>query len=138
MPKGNTTYNNDSVSKIELDSLQAGTHEFQINVPDAVFYGEDGHFPISAHIQGISEKTVGIKSIDNLNAFSFYPNPSTNNIFIESKFKINSIDVINTIGQILFNTINNSINISELAVGIYFIQVNFNDGRTAVQSFVKN
>jgi hypothetical protein len=41
---------------IELGDLTAGTHKFMIDVPDAVFVGMDGYFPLSLYFLSTIEK----------------------------------------------------------------------------------
>ena len=36
---------------IDLGELESGTHEFVIDVPDAVFAGDEGNFPLSLYLQ---------------------------------------------------------------------------------------
>lgn len=37
---------------IDLGEVKSGTHTVRIDVPDAVFYGSDGYFPVSLYFQG--------------------------------------------------------------------------------------
>lgn len=126
------------IRHIPLDSVAAGTHEFQINVPDAVFFGADGHFPITVYLQGSSKKTVGINDVFQQNSFKLFPNPSTNMIFIDTEFDVETIAVLNTNGQILLSSQENSVSVESVSKGIYFVKVNFSNGKTAIKTFVKN
>lgn len=36
----------------DLGTVSSGTHSFVLNVPDAVFNGDQGHFPVSVYLQG--------------------------------------------------------------------------------------
>ena len=69
--------------------------------------------------------------------FTIYPNPAATVLNVKSEVKINSIDVINHIGQTVSTAKNvESIDVSLLASGVYFVRANSDRG-TAVQKFIK-
>ena len=70
--------------------------------------------------------------------FSIYPNPSKNNIFIDSKDlqTINIYDISGMLVKQLANT-NHQIDISNLKAGIYFLKAESVDGEIVGGSFVK-
>jgi hypothetical protein len=82
-------------------------------------------------------KSVGIKElVSKNNTFSIFPNPTSEKIRIETSDlemteKVFKVNVRNIIGQIICNrTIslpNNSLDLTELSAGIYFITVNIDD-----------
>lgn len=43
---------------IHMGAVEAGEHSFTISVPDAVFAGSQGYFPVSVFFQGVTEGTV--------------------------------------------------------------------------------
>ena len=73
-------------------------------------------------------------------AFSIVPNPAQDKITITADNNFNKIEVINFIGQTVIalpNTYdNNTIDISNLKSGVYFVRITSENG-TAVQKFVK-
>lgn len=73
-------------------------------------------------------------------AFTIYPNPTSEVLFITSNgATIENISVYNTLGQKVLQPapINNSINVSVLQKGIYFIELTTENAK-AVQKFIKN
>ena len=66
-----------------------------------------------------------------------YPNPSNNIVNVVSNQNIESVKIINTIGQTVYeNNIDQNyvqINTSEFKAGIYFVQVKDEDGITTKQ-----
>ncbi len=83
------------------------------------------------------EKTTFSKVISvemkELNTLKIYPNPASNTLFIDNA-KGKTIDIINVLGQIIYSQLNTqTINISELKQGIYFIK----SGNNCVR-FIKN
>jgi len=74
------------------------------------------------------------------NHFVLYPNPAKETVSIQSKdgIGINSIEIYNNIGQMIHSTTNtsNTIAISNLASGIYFVKVNTDKGTTNTK-FIK-
>ncbi|MGD0711907.1 MAG: T9SS type A sorting domain-containing protein [Bacteroidales bacterium] len=71
--------------------------------------------------------TVGVQDYSANNIISIYPNPSTDIINVTSDQNIETVKIINTIGQTVFESNIGSgytqINTSEYKAGIYFIQV---------------
>jgi hypothetical protein len=72
----------------------------------------------------------------NTTNFSVFPNPSTNQITINSSFEINQIAILNNSGQRLIVTKNTHIDISELSTGIYYVEVIMN-GEKQTKKIVK-
>ena len=82
--------------------------------------------------------------IDNVGKIEFYvlPNPATNgNIIISSGTNFNTIEIVSFLGQTVLaqpNTGNStSIDISNLADGIYFVRITADNGATNVKKFIK-
>lgn len=86
--------------------------------------------------------TTGIQNIDLENGISVYPNPSSDFVSIKnnSKLAIKSIQIMNTMGQVVktVDADNNMISISlqELAAGNYFIKINSADSY-CIKSIIK-
>ena len=81
---------------------------------------------------------------ENSDQFLIYPNPAKNRINIHSleQIKVNSIQIIDNLGQAIINqeTNNNdeiSIDVSNLSLGVYFIKINTDNGTTNYK-FLKN
>jgi hypothetical protein len=88
---------------------------------------------------------VGIKE-NNLNSqFSIYPNPANSLLYIYSEPYLNtrsSVKITDVLGKTVLqqqtNDLNHSaVNISELAGGVYFINVIFDNNKSIVKKFVK-
>ena len=74
---------------------------------------------------------VGIKSISSNNAISIFPNPTSGILNVNAIEVNSSIEVINVIGEKVYsNTLvkgNNSIDLSGLSNGAYFVKLNSNN-----------
>ncbi|MGB0428854.1 MAG: T9SS type A sorting domain-containing protein [Bacteroidia bacterium] len=71
---------------------------------------------------------VGKEDIEN-NGISVYPNPANEVLFINSKFKVESLKVYSLEGKVLREAKNtNQINIEKLAPSIYFIEIETSSG----------
>jgi len=70
-----------------------------------------------------------------------FPNPATNNITVISTQNINSVQIINFVGQTVYSSVVNkeqtTINTSNLTPGIYFIRVNTEAGAQNVKLIIK-
>jgi hypothetical protein len=84
---------------------------------------------------------TGIDVPSSFNGLILSPNPATNQIRIESNnFKLQSIHIYNVTGQLQtthFKPQTNSIDISELTPGIYFVTLKDEAGNKAVRKVVK-
>ena len=65
-------------------------------------------------------------------SYVMYPNPANigNIVTINTNAKIESIDVVNILGEKVLTQISNKITTTNLAKGIYIINIRFTDGRT--------
>lgn len=86
----------------------------------------------------IPDDTTGIKELK-LEYVSIYPNPSKNELFINSNQEFNQILIINSTGRIIRDIKNKTefINVSNLLPGIYFIKL-IGDNETITRKFIKN
>ena len=69
------------------------------------------------------------------NSVKLYPNPTTGNLFIEVE-GLQKVEVIDAVGRVVMTETNSTINMSNLANGIYTVRVTAN-GNTAVKKVVK-
>ena len=65
-----------------------------------------------------------------------YPNPAKQEINISSTQKIENISVYNSLGQFLFDSNTNQINIEKLEKGLYFLKIKTSSSET-VEKFIK-
>jgi hypothetical protein len=75
-------------------------------------------------------QTLGIDSNSYID-FSYYPNPTKNNVTLKSNTNITEIEVYNIEGRKLFgqklDALESSVELSQFATGTYFFKVRFND-----------
>lgn len=123
------------IREVELGTLSAGAHTFNINVPDAVFAGGQGYFPMSVYLQGDS----AVMDTEDFAAgtFTLSPNPANDIVNIASDEAVEAVAVYNTLGQKVLVGNSNTVNISSLQQGIYLIEVKFEGSKTATQKVVK-
>ena len=88
----------------------------------------------------VTDNTLGINDINDIKV-SVYPNPTTNNINIQSDEQIMNITVYNTIGQMVRNVspaaTNFSMEMSNLDTGMYFVNVFTETGSKTVKVIKK-
>jgi hypothetical protein len=100
----------------------------------------DYNFPIITNTATTTIAALNNPSFEFANYFSLYPNPATNelNINLKSVIEINSIQIYNTIGQLVSVQTGNAlkVDVSNLKTGNYFIKVNTNEGFSTSQ-FIK-
>jgi photosystem II stability/assembly factor-like uncharacterized protein len=94
-------------------------------------------------VNGVLFKNNNVNSVESSSGdlifpIIVYPNPANNSLFIESNEKYMTVSCMNYLGQFFDMKLeNNSINISELTAGIYFLNLVTKDGETATKKFIK-
>ncbi|MES2862621.1 MAG: T9SS type A sorting domain-containing protein [Bacteroidota bacterium] len=100
----------------------------------------DYNFPIVTNTATTTIAALNNPSFEFANYFSIYPNPTSNelNINLKSAIEINSIQIYNTIGQLVTVQTGNAlkVDVSNLKTGNYFIKINTNEGFSTSQ-FIK-
>jgi Leucine-rich repeat (LRR) protein len=100
----------------------------------------DYNFPITTNTYTTTVAALSTQDFDFGTYFTLYPNPAKDVLNMQAKqdVTINSIEIYNQLGQILMATTNaiNSVDVSNLASGTYFVKVNTEKG-SANAKFVK-
>lgn len=80
---------------------------------------------------------VGINELNN-SQIMVYPNPATEVVYVKSDYRINTVEIMNYVGQTV-NTISNidvnnmKINVATLKAGVYFVKVTTTEGVRSVK-----
>ncbi|MBE9480327.1 MAG: T9SS type A sorting domain-containing protein [Bacteroidetes bacterium] len=117
-------------------NLELGTYaaEIQINNNDPV----TPQFIVPVTLDVVA---VGINEVEKNEAVLIYPNPATDFINISSTSEINSVKLINYIGQTIHNKIVKNqkvrINTADYNAGIYFLQIKTNNTLVTKQIIIK-
>ena len=93
----------------------------------------------------VTNSTTGISSNVNNDEITLYPNPAHTNLFVNISENTNALSVTNIIGQTVIpeqqvdgSKQTESIDISNLSDGIYFIKVSSTNSQTKIIRFIKN
>jgi Leucine-rich repeat (LRR) protein len=100
----------------------------------------DYNFPITTNTYTTTVAALSTQDFDFGTYFTLYPNPANDVLNIQTKqdLQVNSIEIYNQLGQIVLAVTNtvNSIDVTDLASGTYFLKVNTEKG-SANSKFVK-
>lgn len=121
---------------VELGALSAGSHDFKINVPSAVFADDQGYFPMSVYVQG----KMGTAGTDSFNKYSFNmsPNPTKDVVTITTNSDvIKGFSVTNTLGQTVLTGNGDTIRMGSLQNGVYMVRAEFANGQVVTKKIVK-
>lgn len=124
---------------IALGPLTAGAHSFRLEVPNAVFVGAQGYFPVSLYLQGkTSGNVLSIEDAekDNVRA-TIYPNPSEGVFTIDVEEAVKTVTVFNLLGQHVFSGNSNEINISGQPSGMYWAKIMLSGNKTITRKLIK-
>lgn len=87
-------------------------------------------------IEVVTFEATNYNNINN-NSFSIFPNPCSDNIYIQSESQPELVKIIDLNGRTVAQSKDISINVSNLADGLYIIVLQTNDGKLFFQKFVK-
>src|SRR5690606_9921890 len=96
--------------------------------------GLDGAFVIFAYCGEIDTEEISEFS------FSYYPNPVTNHLKVQSESKVEQFEVYNSEGKKIFQSSsvkNNELNLNSLSAGIYLIRAKLENGRIETFKVIK-
>jgi hypothetical protein len=118
------------IRQIDLGNLTAGTHTFQLSVPDAVFADAQGYIPVSLYLQG-QNSVLGIGHFSQLR-FECFPNPTKGNVTVKANATMTSMQLMDAQGRVLAtkacSATEADIDMADYAIGIYVLKVNSENG----------
>lgn len=133
----NDTSNDGYISfKIKTRS-DLGVGETFSNEADIYF---DFNFPVNTNKYTTTIEALKSESFEFSNYFTLYPNPTKNTISLDSKvnIEVTSIEIYNIVGQLVISVTNdtNTIDVSRLTKGNYFVKIQTENGTTNTK-FIK-
>lgn len=113
---------------IAVGNLEPGVHEFKISVPDAQFANNEGNFPLSLFM--FSKYPLGTLSQDNVveTAYTVYPNPSTDRIYVETQETIKNMQLTDVLGKKVAQTTEHTLDVLGVETGVYQLHIEFENG----------
>jgi hypothetical protein len=87
-----------------------------------------------------AEVTLSSSSFSQIEGLKMYPNPTKNNLFIETTLNSDiNVSIVNMLGKEVVNTkvINNTVNVSNLTSGIYIVKIT-EEGKTSTKKLIIN
>lgn len=100
------------------------------------FGGDAKSFGYSVRCVNKSNNTLAVNDF-NKTDFSFGPNPADKFIKINTENALKSTEVLSITGQKISETKENTVDVSNLPKGNYFIKITFENGKTTTKKFIK-
>lgn len=132
--------NNDGYIAFKIKTLPTLTVGDSFENTANIFF--DYNFPVETNTAKTTYKTLGTQDFEFSNYFTLYPNPAKSilNISLKETIEIQSINIYNTLGQLVLFVPNaekvSKIDVSNLTTGNYFIKINSDKG-TSNTRFIK-
>ncbi|WP_397363604.1 T9SS type A sorting domain-containing protein [Olleya sp. R77988] len=82
--------------------------------------------------------TLGVEDFESNNEFTIYPNPTSSILNIKIQDDIKNIEIYNVQGQQVLVGKNKSVDVSNLALGIYLLKVETTKGNFITKRFIKH
>lgn len=82
--------------------------------------------------------TLGAASFSQIDGLKMYPNPTKNNLFIETALNGDiNVSIVNMLGKEVVNTtvVNNTVNVANLTSGIYIVKIT-EEGKTSTKKLI--
>lgn len=134
----NTSDNDvDNVEKVEIPNAAPGVYTIQVTHKGAALTGGQQVFSLIAN----GGTALGLNDRDYDNSIFVYPNPATTilNFDVKNNIAISAITINDITGKEIYkasNAINNSIDVSNLSSGVYFVTFK-SDNNSVVKKFIK-
>jgi hypothetical protein len=114
-----------------------GVHDAVLSLSSLFMNG--GTTPVAQFGDYLDQSSVGIIERINESAdFSFYPNPVQDKLNLQSAEKIKTVNCVNDVGQsVSVELLTQSINVSSLCKGIYFITIQLENEKFVTGKFIK-
>lgn len=123
-------------SGITNNTYTKGQRIFSVTATGTYYFGIHGYSEANSSRIMVDDISIDVSTGINETKFTskIYPNPATKNIRIESNQFIKTIRIVNVLGQEVYNkAISNygtEINLSNFHSGIYFVNIETNQGVT--------
>ncbi|HNP32220.1 MAG TPA: S8/S53 family peptidase [Flavobacterium sp.] len=127
----------DNIERIDIPNAQPGTYTIQVTHKGSLSGGSQA-FSLVASGSGTG---LGLDSRDFDNSVYIYPNPANNVLNFEAKnnIVISAVAINDVSGKEIYkseNSINNSIDVSNLSSGVYFVTFK-SDNNSVTKKFIK-
>ena len=137
----------DGVMDCIPDRLFTRTYDFVNDIPYMYYRvnytlacdptGGDGIASMQVAETQLYGTLLGVNDTVLANEFILYPNPTQNDLFIETSKQIDVIKIYTLQGKFIKEIMTNRITISELSAGMYFVQVTI-EGNMITKKFIKS
>ncbi|MGV8995059.1 MAG: T9SS type A sorting domain-containing protein [Flavobacterium sp.] len=81
-------------------------------------------------------ESLSTESFSENSAFTIFPNPANNLVYIKSDSEIEQVRIIDSLGKVTLAQNNTEINVEQLAKGIYTLEISTGNGRV-FRKFIK-
>lgn len=107
-----------------------------IKLTDVIYNDDQGVYQFKMPAYSLARLNIGSTNLDlpskhfDVNSVSIYPNPSSNQVYIDARERIEKVELVNLFGQkvlsVSVNAFNKQLDISRLPSGMYIINVTIN------------
>ncbi|MDR2083966.1 MAG: T9SS type A sorting domain-containing protein [Bacteroidales bacterium] len=136
---GSISAGNSATFDIILDSegLEVGTYEATVSIATNDVNNELFEIPCTLKINELGVEEFAVNNVTT----KIYPNPTSDMVTIESNKDINSIQIVNNVGQIVYsakvNSTQTTINTSGFNTGMYFVRISTDAGSITTKLIVR-
>lgn len=130
---GTTTYSMRIDSDVDITGTAAPTTPFNLTGLGGQFDSSspyDEGYQILPRYMADIDPIVGLNNPELAAQIRLFPNPATDAVFVSTTLEIEQIRLTNVLGQVIMESFQNEqrIDLANLAPGLYFIQIQTNEG----------
>jgi len=122
---------------IGVGDINPGEHSFKVSVPTGQFPNTNDEIFLSAFIYSKDNVVLDTEKVQTID-YKVYPNPTKDIIMVNASADVRKMKVTDVNGRQLMNETASSLNIQTLPAGIYFLQIEFENGLKTTEKIIKN
>ncbi|MDE6668738.1 MAG: hypothetical protein K2K26_03520, partial [Muribaculaceae bacterium] len=125
------------IREVNLSGLSAGEHTVMIRVPDAEFVDQQGDFPVSMYVQGLTDGTLPAGVFGLFSEADVQLRISDGVLYVEGNDSVAEVEIYDAGGRLCYGTLRPSggISLSGFGAGVYIAVATTTDGRVAFRKF---
>lgn len=125
------------IREVNLSGLSAGEHTVMIRVPDAEFVDQQGDFPVSMYVQGLTDGTLPAGVFGLFSEADVQLRISDGVLYVEGNDNVAEVEIYDVGGRLCYGTLRPSggISLSGFSAGVYIAVATTADGRVTFRKF---
>lgn len=125
------------IREVNLSGLSAGEHTVMIRVPDAEFADQQGDFPVSMYVQGLTEGNLPAGVFSMFSEADVKLRISDNILYVDGSDSVAELEIYDAAGRLCYGTLRSAegVSLTGFVNGVYIAVATTADGRVTFRKF---